>query len=221
MTMRISAILLVTGLVTGPLLLAQAVFHDSRSPQVSFAAAEIVRARGSKRAMPDRAIRDLSSDTSSLRFAIAADAAESKVLAEALRVAPLKTAVPQSYAIRRAETAGRVTIAVLGSDPAAAMYGGLDIAEALRPGPVANIANSDHLPHIAQRGILGRIAAVGIGRSPHPMREVITSIAEDSRHNLWFLAARPFADEGPHRPLDEIPPAERLTLADEKYGCDS
>ena len=33
------------------------------------------------------------------------------------------------------------------------MYGALDVAEAVRFGPAAKIANSDHSPHIAQRGI--------------------------------------------------------------------
>ena len=153
MNLRISAMLLGTGLVIGPVLLAQPVFHDSQAPQVAFAVTEIDRASGSKRAASVHAIRDLSSDTSSLRFAIAADAAESKALAQRLRVAPLKTTALQSYAIRRAETAGRVTIAVLGADPAGAMYGALDIAEALRLGAVASLNNSDHSPHIAQRGI--------------------------------------------------------------------
>jgi len=86
MTLRTPAILLVTSSVMGPSLLAQPIFHDSSSPQVSFAAAEVGRAMGSKRVTPDRALRDLSSDNSSLRFAIATGAAESKALAQTLRV---------------------------------------------------------------------------------------------------------------------------------------
>ena len=78
---------------------------------------------------------------------------ESKALAQTLRVAPLKTAAPQSYAIRRTEARGRVTIAVLGADPVGAMYGGLDVAEAIRLGAIGKTGNSDHSPHIAQRGI--------------------------------------------------------------------
>jgi alpha-glucuronidase len=134
MTLRISALFLLTSLVLGPTLLAQSVFHDSHAPQVSFASAEIDRALGPQRAKPDRGMQDLKSDNSSLRFAIAAGADESKALAQALRVAPLKTTVPQSYAIRRAEARGRVTIVVLGADPVGAMYGGLDVAEAIRLG---------------------------------------------------------------------------------------
>ena len=153
MTLRISAICLLPTLLIGPSVRAQSVFHDSDTPQVSFASAEIARALGLQRATPDRAMRDLTSDTSSLRFAIATGADESKSLAQTLRVAPLKTTAPQSYAIRRTEARGRVTIAVLGADPVGAMYGGLDVADAIRLGTIAKTRDSDHSPHIAQRGI--------------------------------------------------------------------
>ncbi len=153
MTLRISAFFLLPGLVIGPVLRAQSVFHDSQAPQVSFASDEIGRALGPQRTTPDRGMRDLTSDHSSLRFAIAAGADESKALAQTLRVAPLKTTAPQSYAIRRTEARGRVTIAVLGADPIGAMYGGLDFAEAIRLGAIGKTGDSDHSPHIAQRGI--------------------------------------------------------------------
>src|SRR3954454_10840313 len=153
MTLRIAAMFLLSTLVIGPVVRAQSVFHDSHAPQVSFASAEIGRALGPQRATQDRGMRDLTSDKSSLRFAIAAGADESKLLAQTLQVAPLKTAAPQSYAIRRTEARGRVTIAVLGADPAGAMYGGLDVAEAIRLGAIGKTGDSDHSPHVAQRGI--------------------------------------------------------------------
>jgi hypothetical protein len=153
MTLRISVLILLPALVIGPALRAQPVFHDSRAPQVSFASAEIARALGPKRATVDHGLRGLSSFASSLRFAIAADAAESNALAQTLHVAPLNTTAPQAYAIRRAEQRGRVTIAVLGADANGAMYGGLDIAAAIRLGSIGKTGDSDHSPHIAQRGI--------------------------------------------------------------------
>src|SRR3954468_3007259 len=153
MTLRISAIFLMPSLVIGPVMRAQSVFHDSHAPQVSFASAEIGQALGPQRATPDRGMRDLTSDNSSLRFAIAASADESRALAQTLRVAPLKTTAPQSYAIRRTEARGRLTIAVLGADPVGAMYGGLDVADAIRLGEIAKAGDSDHSPHVVQRGI--------------------------------------------------------------------
>jgi len=148
-----SAFLCLPGLLLGPALHAQTVFRDSQAPQVAFASAEIARAVGPNRAARDRPIKDLASDTTPLRIVIATDTAQSAALAQTLGVAPLKSTTPQGYAIRRAEKRGRVTIAVLAPGPAGAMYGGLDLAEAIRLGTIGKIGNSDHSPHIAQRGI--------------------------------------------------------------------
>ena len=62
-------------------------------------------------------------------------------------------ATAQSYSIRVQNTNGRRTITVRGADAAGAMYGGLDIAEAIRTGTLDSLKDSDHSPHIAQRGI--------------------------------------------------------------------
>ena len=48
---------------------------------------------------------------------------------------------------------GRRVITVRGADAAGAMYGGLDIAEAIRTGTLDSLKDADHTPHIAQRGI--------------------------------------------------------------------
>ena len=48
---------------------------------------------------------------------------------------------------------GRRIITVRGADATGAMYGGLDIAEAIRTGTLDSLKDSDHTPHIAQRGI--------------------------------------------------------------------
>ena len=71
----------------------------------------------------------------------------------ALIVEKTDAAVAQSYYIRVQNTAGRRTITVRGVDAAGAMYGGLDIAEAIRTGMFDALKASDHMPHIARRGI--------------------------------------------------------------------
>jgi hypothetical protein len=149
--MKISTFLLIPAL-TGLALNAQPVFYDSKAPQVAFAVSEIHRTVAANDRGRGAAIRDLASDSSALRFVIAADASESRVLARSLGVAPLKQDTPQSYAIRRREQRGRVTIAVLGADPTGAMYGGLDLAEAIRLGGIKETRDSDHSPRIAERG---------------------------------------------------------------------
>ncbi len=77
--------------------------------------------------------------------------------ADATRVSLLvgneTNAVAQSYCIRVQNTSGRRTIFVCGADAAGAMYGGLDIAEAIRTGTLDALKDSDHTPHISKRGI--------------------------------------------------------------------
>ncbi len=59
----------------------------------------------------------------------------------------------QSYTIRVRNEGARRVITVRGADEAGAMYGGLDIAEAIRTRTFDSLKDSDHTPHIKQRGI--------------------------------------------------------------------
>jgi len=61
----------------------------------------------------------------------------------------VKPGEEQGYRIERASTSLRV----IGGDAVGAMYGGLDIAEAIRHGTLDSLKASEHRPHIAQRGI--------------------------------------------------------------------
>ncbi len=71
----------------------------------------------------------------------------------ALTVGNRGQAAAQSYSIRVRHAEGRRTITVRGADAAGAMYGGLDVAEALLTGTLDALKDSDHAPHIARRGI--------------------------------------------------------------------
>ena len=62
-------------------------------------------------------------------------------------------AVAQSYGIRVQNEGDRRVITVRGADATGAMYGGLDIAEAIRTGTFDTLKDSDHTPYIKQRGI--------------------------------------------------------------------
>ena len=75
--------------------------------------------------------------------------------AKATRVALTieKSAAAQGYSIRVQNDGGRRVITVSGADAAGAMYGGLDVAEAIRNGTLDALRDSEHKPHIAQRGI--------------------------------------------------------------------
>ncbi|MGC4053462.1 MAG: hypothetical protein QM757_29525 [Paludibaculum sp.] len=62
-------------------------------------------------------------------------------------------AQPQSYTIQVRRQGGQTAIDVRGTDAAGVMYGGLDIAEAIHTNTLAELKDSTHAPHIAQRGI--------------------------------------------------------------------
>ncbi|MEP2777646.1 MAG: hypothetical protein ABJQ29_09050 [Luteolibacter sp.] len=66
-----------------------------------------------------------------------------------ITVRPDAKARAQAYSIQVAD--GKIT--VTGVDATGAMYGGLDIAEAIRTGHLAELKDSEHQPHILQRGI--------------------------------------------------------------------
>jgi len=128
--------------------------YDRTVPQTGFAAAEIRRsytALGQN--LVEREIDALGTVTRPLRLAIATGRAQSQQVAAALGVAPLKSEAAQAYAIRRATQGGRTTIAVLGADASGALYGGLDLAEAIRARGLDALADSDHAPRIERRGL--------------------------------------------------------------------
>ena len=112
-----------------------ALLYDRNVPQVAFAASEIHQAyAASGRSMAEQSLEALGASAGPLRLVIAADRAQSQKAAGALAVAGLKSEAAQSYSIRRVAKDGRTTVAVLAADPAGAMYGGLDVAEAIRLG---------------------------------------------------------------------------------------
>jgi hypothetical protein len=61
--------------------------------------------------------------------------------------------MPEAYAIRVNAENDMKRYTVYGADPSGAMYGGLDVAEAIRTGTLAELSNSDHQPHVENRGI--------------------------------------------------------------------
>ncbi len=145
-----------TFLLCAPLLTAQdnraALFADSSVPAVAFAAGEIGMSAPA-RTMPEYRLDQIGDIDCSPCLAIAAGTDQVGSVARTLGITPPRLASPQSYAIRRAVLAGKPVVAVLGADANGAMYGGLDLAEALRLGTIGQIADSDRAPHIAQRGI--------------------------------------------------------------------
>ncbi len=98
--------------------------------------------------------------------------------------APAAQAAPQSYSIRVQTTQGRRTITVRGADATGVMYGGLDLAEAIRLGTLETLRDSNHSPHIAQRGIKFNIP---LDKRQPSFDDNGTSGQENFQH-VWDLA---------------------------------
>ena len=153
--MKSVSILLMSGLICAALN-AQPVslFYDGGVRQAAFGAAEIRRAyAGRGVSLAELGLENVVANTSPLRLVIAAGPAESQRWAKSLGSAPMKYNLPQSYSIRRLAQGNVVTIAVLSADPAGAMYGALDLAEAVRLGALGDLRDSDHSPRVERRGI--------------------------------------------------------------------
>ena len=78
---------------------------------------------------------------------------DAKTTRVALTVEKDGKAAAQSYRIRVRNEDGCRVITVRGADATGAMYGGLDIAEAIRTDTLDSLKDSDHTPYIKQRGI--------------------------------------------------------------------
>ncbi len=78
---------------------------------------------------------------------------EAKATRISIAVEKDATTAAQGYSIRVENQGGDRVVKVRGADPAGAMYGGLDIAEAIRTGTLDALRNADRKPHLAQRGI--------------------------------------------------------------------
>ena len=123
-----------------------AIFYDSLVSPVAFAAGEVPRVR-------HFGLNEAGRVSCSPCLAIAVGAPQAQRLASALGVTLSAPQGDQAYAIRRATANGRAWVIVLGSDSSGALYGGLDLAEGIRLGTLAEIKEGERRPHIAQRGI--------------------------------------------------------------------
>ena len=126
---------------------------DAAVPQIQFAAGEIHRAlAGRGITLAEGTLGALAGDTAPTRFVLASGGDAGRIAAQ-LGVAAPKSTASQAYAIRVKQEPARRTYVVLARDAAGAMYGALDLAEAIRLDSLDTVRDSDHAPHISQRGI--------------------------------------------------------------------
>src|ERR1039457_3199467 len=150
MTCRFRAGLLILPLLGSPLVLAAqevGLFYSPRVPQLAFAASEI-RAAAQTKGMKcsDKALAEFSKASQPVRIVLASSETEARELVAA-GAAPLKSgASAESYTISQNTDGRRKTYFVIGADPFGAMYGGLDVAEALRIGTLDQLRAGQQTP---------------------------------------------------------------------------
>jgi len=128
--------------------------YDRSLPPVRFGASEIrceLAAAGRDAVEADLSAAE--APRGGLCVMISAERAAGRRLAAQYGVKPPARDGEQCYALRRIDGAGGSTVLVLGADPVGAMYGALDVAEAVRLGTLAEMRDSDHAPHVVRRGI--------------------------------------------------------------------
>jgi hypothetical protein len=125
-----------------------------------------------------------------IRIVIAASPEESRSAAESLGVTPLAPrAVVQPYAIRKQSALGEITYAVLAAGATGAMYGGLDLAEALRLGTLASAQDSPVTIDYCRKSIAAtlqtypRLAGIGVTAG-----ENMQELKGESSKEAWLHA---------------------------------
>ncbi|HXR09081.1 MAG TPA: hypothetical protein VN765_17210 [Candidatus Acidoferrum sp.] len=128
-------------------------FYNHTFPPVEFAARDIAKALEAKGNSAILKNLETAAPAAGTSIIVASSAEEARRIAGKLGLAPVKSGASQSYALRRKVSAGQTNYVVLGADAAGAMYGGLDLAEAIRLGTLTALPDSDHTPWVARRGI--------------------------------------------------------------------
>ncbi|MFN0123999.1 MAG: carbohydrate-binding family 6 protein [Blastocatellia bacterium] len=143
---------------------------DQNIPQLDFAAREI------RRALTDVPARDKT-------VIVLAAGAGARETAAKWQAPALASTEAQAYAIRWRAEGGQSIYVVLGADAVGAMYGGLDIAEAIRTGALGALRDSEHKPHIAQRGIKFNIPL----DLRTPTYNGVSDSAQDNIAEMWSM----------------------------------
>lgn len=130
-----------------------ALFAGHPPPPVRFGLSAVAQAqRRLGGSVSEHPMSSLGSSSARIRIAVAIGE-ETVTLASQVGVARADAASPQSYSIRRRDAGESTTIAVLAADSAGAMYGLLDLAEAIETGVLLTMEETSHRPHLEKRGI--------------------------------------------------------------------
>lgn len=133
-----------------------AIIFDEAVPAIVFAANKLMKAmKNGCTAVKSVSINELFNVTEPIRIVLATlDSTAVIQWLERTGVDPIPSLSSQGYAIRKESGNDYTEWWIIGADPAETMYGGLEIADALKTGTdLQHIFNLTKNPHIANRGI--------------------------------------------------------------------
>ncbi|MEO6754485.1 MAG: carbohydrate-binding family 6 protein [Opitutus sp.] len=155
---KISALFLCALIASGACRLAgmetYKVYFDQAVPQLKFGAdeikAELAKIHATHASEPLAAFPE---SAATVAIVIAGTPADSTRISKQLDATVPDHRTAQSYSIRRKQDARGTIIAVLAGDANGAMYGALDVAEAIKLGTLTTLPNSDREPFVEKRGL--------------------------------------------------------------------
>jgi hypothetical protein len=125
----------------------------SNDPQVTFGVKKIREAAQKKKLTIDEISVANKNQNAIIRIEIVADSARAKALIQTNNWKPAKSFSDQCYSIRIITNGKQKNIYILTGESTAAMYGALDIAEAIQCNSIDGLKESDNVPYLKNRGI--------------------------------------------------------------------
>ena len=126
---------------------------DAASQQVMYARNQVINAAKEKKYIVQQSATLSNSSAGNLVLKIISDSASSVKIANMEQLKLPQHLGWQCYAVRVKNIGRQKIIYILAGDKTGAMYGGLDIAEAIRINSLTAIVNSDNKPYLERRGI--------------------------------------------------------------------
>jgi hypothetical protein len=129
-------------------------FYDESIAQVQFGIEEIkAELQAQKATAHSYSVKSYSRSTGTYSIVVSCAKEESDELCKEFGTTLPGSRIAQSYSIRIKRADGKTGIAVLAADANGAMYGALDVAEAIKLKTIAALENYDKEPYVDQRGI--------------------------------------------------------------------
>ena len=135
---------------------AVVVYYDNTEPSIEFSARELQKTLSSIGHTPAtlKSLAEMPASPDACYVVIAKNTSQSVLrLLEARGGQKTGSMGEEAYALRKTDNSGKKGYWAIGGDRIGAMYGGIHIGELASAGSIEDVANSDHKPYIAKRGM--------------------------------------------------------------------